>query len=317
MWMTPGRLLIAGLIALPLAVAILDWPVHITALALVVLLGATWVLVLRRLASGPGERPVLETIPPSHFAEKVRWCMDELGVDYEERVSIGTLGGFFGGRTVPCLHVPTGAVMSRIGNSAEILRYLWGAYGEALGDAAAFLRPTAERVELESRLDRHGVDLQRWIYGHILDHRVVTLRAWGVGDTRIPSWQRWAIRLLFPLNRMLIRRVFRITPRQVAKSRERIEALLAELDGVLADGQGSLLPGGPDYTDLTLAAMVGLWLQPDTFARGEAAAVKLSGALLPAPMAEERERWRERYPALVAHVEALYARRDSRFLTPA
>ena len=112
---------------------------------------------------------VLATISASHFVEKVRWCMDRLGVDYVEQTSGGTLGAFFRGRTVPQLKARTGSVQSSIGNSAEILRYLWGRYAVDDPAAAAFLEPTTERIELEKRLDRHGVNLQVWIYYHLLN----------------------------------------------------------------------------------------------------------------------------------------------------
>ena len=54
----------------------------------------------------------LETIFASHFVEKVRWCMDRLGVEYEERPVGGTLGAFYLGRSVPVLHFRSGAVRS-------------------------------------------------------------------------------------------------------------------------------------------------------------------------------------------------------------
>ena len=69
----------------------------------------------------------LETIAASHFVEKVRWCMDRLGVEYSERQMVGVLGVFFTGRSVPQLKIRTGLVRSTIGNSPEILRYLWAA----------------------------------------------------------------------------------------------------------------------------------------------------------------------------------------------
>jgi len=77
-------------------------------------------------------------------------------VDYEERVSGGTLGAFFRGRTVPQLKAKTGHVVSTIGNSSDILRYVYGRYVATDPQGAAFLEPTAERVALEQRLDRYG-----------------------------------------------------------------------------------------------------------------------------------------------------------------
>lgn len=53
--------------------------------------------------------------------------MDRLGVEYSERQMVGVLGVFFTGRSVPQLKIRTGLVRSTIGNSPEILRYLWAA----------------------------------------------------------------------------------------------------------------------------------------------------------------------------------------------
>jgi len=102
-------------------------------------------------------------------------------------VAVATLGVFFTGRTVPALRVRTGLVESVIGQSPEILRYLWGAYAAPLGKAADFLRPTKERLELEGKLDRYGANLQVWVYYHLLGDRELTLHAWGGNDPRFPE----------------------------------------------------------------------------------------------------------------------------------
>jgi hypothetical protein len=174
------RVFTVFLLLLPVLVAAFGLGVVTTALLVVAMLVWHWLTVLaglRRSEAGPAL--TLDTIAVSHFVEKVRWCMDRLGVDYVERSSGATLGAFFGGRTVPRLRVRTGAVESAIGNSPEILRYLWGAYAAELGDRARFLEPTAERIALERDLDRYAVNLQGWIYFHLLADRALTLHAWG------------------------------------------------------------------------------------------------------------------------------------------
>ena len=137
--------------------------------------------------------------------------MDRLGVDYTERQVVGVLGAFFIGRSVPQLKIRTGMVRSTIGNSPEILRYLWGAYAATLGDKAKFLEPSRERLALEERLDRYGVDLQVWVYYHVLDDRKLTQHAWGCYSSAIPAWQRYTVIAIYPVLRMLLRRAFRIT----------------------------------------------------------------------------------------------------------
>lgn len=293
----------------PIVVAVFGLSVPAAILLVLLLLLWRWLLVLVSVAM-PSKTPplVLATISASHFVEKVRWCMDRLGVDYVEQPSGGTLGVFFRGRTVPQLKMRTGRVQSSIGNSTEILRYLWGRYAVEDAAAAAFLEPTKERVELEARLDRHGVDLQVWAYYHLLKNRQVTLQAWGANSAATPFWQRPLLGLLFPLLRFLIRRSFRINDANYARAVQRIEALLSEVDGWLADNRRSLLGDAAcNYTDFAFAAMTGLWLMPQQYAAGKAEGVRLDPQKVPAGMQKDIEVWAAGYARVKAFVERLYA----------
>ncbi len=252
-------------------------------------------------------RIVLETVPASHFAEKARWCMDRLGIDYREQPCSGILGVLFGGRTVPRLNFKTGVVRSSIGHSPEILRFLWGEYGARLGDRAAFLETTTERLELEKKIDRYGADLQVWIYYHLLLDRELTLRLWGADDPKIPWWQRALLRPLFPLMSLFIRRVFSISDEHFAKAGEHIDQTLGDVDTRLADGRLSILGGDEmNFVDITFAALSGLWLQPDNYGGGKADRSRVARNKLPAPMREDIERWIEDYPRAASFVARLY-----------
>ncbi len=287
------------------------------AIALVVLaLFWRWAISLSAIVA-PAKTPELEleTISASHFVEKVRWCMDRLGVDYVEKPCGGTLGAFFLGRTVPRLKFRTGTVQSSIGNSPEILRYLWGRYSTQAGLNANFLQADTERLELEKKIDRCGTDLQVWVYFHLLDSRELTLRAWGYQSTAIPAWQRKSLRLLFPLLRFLIRRAFQISTAHHARAVEHIDTLLAEVDAALQDGRKSILGGDViNYSDITFAAIMGLWLQPEGFGGGKADTVSIERKQMPPAMLTEMERWSERYPRSSLFIEGLY--RDERLLPP-
>lgn len=305
---TPRGLLVLALVALPVAVAALPLSVPGAVAATAALVAAIWLLTLGRTLRPPaGPDLVLETISASHYVEKVRWSMDRLGVGYVEVPCAGILGVFFTGRSVPRLVARTGSVDSSIGNSAEILRYLWGRYGEELGDRAAFLRPTPDAVALEARLDRHGRDLQRWVYFHLLDHPAECLRAWGAEDRRLPAWQRTLLRLLFPVLRAFLRRAFALRPSAGPRIVERIEETLAHLEDLLGDGRSTLLGGEVSYVDLHAASMAGLWLLPAAYGGGEADPVRPDPERLPPAMQAERARWMDRFPRLVTHVERLYA----------
>ena len=263
---------------------------------------STWV--------APAKTPELElrTISASHFVEKVRWCMDRLGLDYTESPCGGTLNAFYLGQSVPLLRFRTGGVCSSIGNSAEILRYLWGRYGAESPEKAAFLEPTPERLGLEERIDRCGADLQVWVYYHLLGHRDLTLRAWGVDEPRIPAWQRFALKLVYPLQAVLIRRAFQISDRHHQRAVSHLDKLMGEVEQLLADGRGSILGGDePNFSDFTYASIMGLWLQPGAYGGGQAENVKVPREDFPEPMQREIESWIERFPHNVALIEKLYS----------
>ena len=267
-----------------------------------------WAISLS-VITAPAKTPELEleTISASHYVEKVRWCMDRLGLDYLEKPVGGTLGAFFLGRTVPVLKFRTGAVRSSIGNSPEILRYLWGRYSPQVGERASFLQADPGRLELEKKIDRCGVDLQVWVYYHLLDEPELTLRVWGCQNPGIPAWQRWSLRLLYPLLRFLIRRAFQISTTHHARAVEHIDTLLAEVEALLEDGRKSILGGDViNYSDITFAAIMGLWLQPEAYGGGKADTVRIERTETPVAMRAEIERWSEQYPRATMFIERMY-----------
>jgi len=279
------------------------------AIALVIFaLAWRWLITLSGiLAPETSPEIELETIAASHFVEKVRWCMDRLGIEYTERQWVGVLGVFSMGRSVPELKIRTGLVRSHIGNSPEILRYLWGAYAATLGDGAKFLEPTPARLALEQRLDRYGRDLQVWVYYHILDDRELTLHAWGCNSPMIPAWQRYLVIALYPVLRFLLRRAFRISHDHYVKAVQHIETVLAEADQSLADGRVSILGDESiNYVDITFASFSALWLQPPEFGLEKADAVRIGRQRAPAAMQADIQRWIESYPNATGFITRLY-----------
>jgi len=295
----------------PVVVAWYGLSVAAAAGIVVLLLLCRWLITLSGIIA-PEKTPelVLATISASHFVEKVRWSMDRLELDYVEQTSGGTLGAYFRGRTVPQLKVRTGRVRSVIGNSPDILRYLYGRCLHDDPERAAFLEPTAARIEFEKRLDRYGVSLQVWVYYHLLHDRELVLHAWGADNPATPAGQRLALRLLFPLLARLIRYSFKINDTNYARSVAHIEQLLADINSDLTDGRRSLL-GGDDinYTDLQFAAFTGLWLMPDNYGGGKADAVRIERDQAPQSMRRDTERWIDAFPRAAAWVEELYESR--------
>lgn len=296
-------------LSLPLIVAAFGLGIGTAAMLVIVALLWRWALALTAMLAPPeGAELRLETIGASHFVEKVRWSMDRLGVPYTEEQNVGVLGVLFAGRTVPKLHIRAGRVISSVGNSPEILRYLWGRYATEYGERAAFLEPTTEALALERRLDRYGVNIQQWIYHHILPHRALTLHAWGADDPRLPAWQRTANDVLFPLLRIFMRKVFNLGASTHVKVVDHVEEFLGAMEIRLADGRTALLGGDQiGYVDITLAALSGLWLMPENYGAGKADATMPTGLALPPGMQAEMQSWRGQFPHVVAHIERLYA----------
>jgi glutathione S-transferase len=296
------------LFAAPVLVAWYGLSVAAAAGVVILLLLCRWLITLSGILS-PERTPEFElaSISASHFVEKVRWSLDRLGVDYEERPSGGTLGAYFRGRTVPQLKVRTGIVRTVIGNSPDILRYVYGRYLPERPESVAFLEPTAERVEFERRLDQYGVSLQIWVYYHLLHDRELTLHAWGVNNPATPAWQRVALRVLFPFLAFMIRFSFKINDTSFAKSVARIEDLLADVNADLTDGRRSLLGGEEiNYTDLEFAAFTGLWLMPEGYGGGKAEEVRIERDRAPAAMRADIERWIDAFPGAVSWVKTMY-----------
>jgi hypothetical protein len=299
----------------PVVVAWYGLSVAAAAGIVILLLLCRWLINLSGIVA-PERTPelVLATISASHFVEKVRWSMDKLGVEYVEQTSGGTLGAYFRGRTVPQLKVRTGRVRSIIGNSPDILRYLYGRCLHDDPERAAFLEPTAARIEFEQRLDRYGVSLQVWVYYHLLHDRDLALHAWGADSPATPAWQRMVLRVLFPLLAGLIRFSFKINDTNYARAVAHIEDLLSDIDADLVDGRCSLL-GDKDvnYTDLEFAAFTGLWLMPAGYGGGKADAVRIERDRAPTGMRTDIERWLDAFPRTVSWVEALYeSRRETK-----
>ena len=121
--MTGKRLFIYAvfLLLLPLIVARFGISVPGAVALVVFALACRWIITLSGILA-PEKTPELEleTIAASHFVEKVRWCMDRLGVEYEENQWVGVLGVFTMGRSVPELKIRTGLVRS---TSAIHLRF--------------------------------------------------------------------------------------------------------------------------------------------------------------------------------------------------
>lgn len=127
-------------------------------------------LIYRRLDN---KKVILNTLPISHYVEKVRWCLDKTGMEYEEEKDIGIFWILTTGRPVPTLNIP--GKMISIANSSDILRYLYGHLKACNPEKAEFLEP--QNLEMEEKMDKMAHQLRTFLYYHV--KKILSLNFWG------------------------------------------------------------------------------------------------------------------------------------------
>lgn len=195
---------------------------------------------------------ILHSINASHYVEKVRWALHILDIDYEEQTSAGIMGIFLLGRTVPTLELP--GVPLKIGNSPNILRYLWGEYSH-LNEGAAFLKPTSELLEMEKKIDRLGVSIQRILYFHLLNHKKLCCTLWGETAQDVPRIQRIFLPIVFPLLKLFIKNGLGISETLTKREEEYVETILSEMDELLKDDRQFIDGVALSFIDITFASL--------------------------------------------------------------
>lgn len=294
-WNNLGTIHTTALYLAPILVA--WWGVGVAcAIGLAALMFVAGILTRFHGVSAPADPSLMElhTISYSHYVEKVRWCLDETGIEYQEVPSIGILGLLLTGRTVPLLTLPGSRVS--IGDSPQILRFLWGAYSAQLApQRCRFLQPSPEALALERRFDLElGVKVRQWSYWHLFQQRDLTLKMWGYNEPAIPSWQRMLLPALMPLLAAMVRRELKVDAVRAAQALQATRRVFAEVDEMLADGRRYLLGGDEKtFVDITFASLAALALFPDGYG-GDAVSQKSL------PLDQISPEWRTEVEALRA-----------------
>ena len=229
-----------------------------------------------------GSQPecVLITIPISHYCEKARWALDYAGIAFRERAHLQALHWVAvkragGGRTAPVL-VCDGQVLA---DSSEIVELADArtATGRHLfpedPDAAAEVR--ALEREYDARLGPQG---RLWMYHSIHGRRDIALR---YAPTGVPSWQRRALPLAYPMVLRVIDRYLDVTPVTAVAAEAEVGEIFDAVGERLVDGRRFLCGDQFTAADLTFAALAAPMLMPLEYG------VPLPQPdELPAPMAE-------------------------------
>lgn len=201
---------------------------------------------------------ILYQFPISHYCEKSRWQLDYKGLAYRTR---NLLPGPHRLRTQWMARINTLPVLRDgqrvVGDSTKIAYYLEKHYPErSLIPTDAESR--ARVIELEQQLDRVAVHVRRWLYGQIIDRPEVMDAM--LDPYRLPSPVQ---KVLAPVTREGVRRLYRIEPKAVAHSGQRLEEGLALVEETLRRGNGRYLVGERlTLADITAAGLLAPLVSP-------------------------------------------------------
>ncbi len=205
--------------------------------------------------------PTLITIAPSHYCEKARWALQRAGLPFTESAWLPLMHVYGvkrhgGRRSTPVLVLEDRTLF----DSTDILAWIdahpdsrWRPY--AAGDAARRLED-----DFDERLGPHT---RRLAYFHLLPDRAGVLEAadhW-VGPCR----QRRVFGALFGPIRWAMRRSMKIDAAGAERSRAKIDAVFADVEGLLADGRRYLAGDAFGAADLTFAALAAPMVKPDAY----------------------------------------------------
>ncbi|MDX1805334.1 MAG: glutathione S-transferase family protein [Alcanivorax sp.] len=212
---------------------------------------------------------ILFQFPVSHYCEKSRWQLEHKGLEFRP---VNLLPGPHRLRSQWLARINTLPVLRDgrrvVGDSTRIAYYLEKHYPQQ-----PLLPDDQEQrgrvIELEQQFDRYGVHVRRWLYGQVID-RPEVMRAM-LDPYRLSSP---AQAVITPLTREAVRRLYRVRPKPVMRSEQRLEEGLNLLEGELAKGDGHYLVGGRlSLADITAASLLAPLVAPpgtpwDMFAEG-------------------------------------------------
>lgn len=225
------------------------------------------------------------SIPVSPYVELVRWVLDWFGLPYTEQrhapfVHLFAAWRAGGGTEVPILVTPDGP-KSNARRSIAYVETIPSAHSLRPADPAA--RTLVDEL-YEALYGPFGIAVRAWAYAYMLPGRRAGVRVWSAGA---PTWERWVVRIAYPVLAFLMRRVLRIGPTTIDDERTSIQAVLDRVAGLLADGRRYLAGDAISLADLTLASLAAPAIVPAGY----------GGPLptldeMPPAMRAQVERWR-------------------------
>ena len=214
--------------------------------------------------NGDGSPYILITIPISHYCEKARWALDRAGIRYVERahlqlihrVAVRRAGG---GTTAPVL-VCGDRVLA---DSSDILNEADARTPEDRrlypSDPSGAAEVRALEHEFDTRLGPQG---RRWMYNGLRGRRDIAI---AYACTGVPTWERRALPLAYPIVARVIDRVLDVTPVTAARAETEVREIFDRLAERLADGRPYLCGERFTAADLTFASLAASVLMPPEY----------------------------------------------------
>jgi glutathione S-transferase len=210
-------------------------------------------------------RPVLVTIPISHYCEKARWALDRAGIAYDERrhlpalhrVAVKRAGGKL---TVPVLICDEVGVLAE---SADIV-----AYADERAPAGRGSIPDDPSVAAHARAladdydERLGPATRLWVYHQMIPHPKLVTASMTAG---VPPWQRTTFRVGNRAFGAIVSRVLTINDATAVDAEREFRAIFADVDDLLADGRPYLVGDHFSIADLTFAALSAPLIAPPQY----------------------------------------------------
>lgn len=208
-------------------------------------------------------KPVLVTIPVSHYCEKARWALSYAQIDFEERPNAPVFHllanrKIGAGRTVPALASDDGVFP----DSTDILRWIDARMPDDVrifGDDAV----GREAARLEEMFDEKiGKMARRAAYGMLLPypHLIRSLLTSGISD-----FQARSMGILFPVLLKQMVRSFKLTPAGIAEAEERIQLQFDQVAALLADGRPFLAGDRFTAADLAFCSLGAPMVMPEGY----------------------------------------------------
>jgi glutathione S-transferase len=210
------------------------------------------------MSSDAQRRPLLITIPISHYCEKARWALDRAGIAYEERRHLPALHRFAvkrhgGGLTAPVLVCPEVGVLAE---SSDIVVYAAARGGRVVCD------DREARALADDYDERLGPATRLWVYHSMMDHRDLVTTSMTDG---VPPWQHRAWKVGGGAIGATVALVLKINDDTAVDAERTFRAIFADVDARLADGRPYLAGDRFSIADLTFAALAAPLVAPPEY----------------------------------------------------